>query len=351
MFAPPFCPNPRCRHHHDRAGWRYQRHGRYRPHCRRFSIQRFQCMSCRRTFSRQTFRADRGDRRPETNVRIFEMLASGVGLRQIARTLGLNPQSVQNKLGKYGLTLGKLHDNLCQRLPAGRTFVLDEEETFEQKSIRPLTVPIVLEAQTWFIVATEVGSIRRLAPEGTARRRRQDRDERLHGRRPDESRRVVQQVLQRLRDRLPEGLLTLRSDQKGSYATLVLEVFGERAQHDTTSSRAPRTSSNQLFAINVTIAMSRDNNGRLRRESWLVTKLAAKLRRQLSIFVAYRNYIRQRFNYDPVSDSPARLLGLLPRALSWREVLRWRQDWGQRSVHPMSRSGLRLVGAAAPCAA
>ena len=351
MFKPPFCPNPRCKHHHDRAGWRFQRRGSYRPKCRRFPIARFLCLSCRRTFSRQTFRIDRGDRRPETNVRIFEMLASGVGLRQTARVLGLNPQSVQDKLGKYGRALGQMHDNLCQRLPAGRTYVLDEEETFEQKSIRPLTVPFALEADTWFVVATEVGSIRRLAAEGTARRRRQDRDEKLHGRRPDQSRQCVKQVLEKLRDRLPDGVLTLRSDEKGSYATLVVELFGVRALHLTTSGRDPRTRFNPLFAINVTITMSRDNNGRLRRKSWLVTKLAEKLRRQLAIFLAYRNYIRQRHNTDPREDSPAKLLGLLPRALTWREVLRWRQDWGQRSIHPMSRSGRRLIGKVVPCAA
>jgi len=282
---------------------------------------------------------------------MFEFLASGVGLRQIARNLGLNPQSVQNKLRKYGRVLVHMHDNLCRQLPDGRTFVLDEEETFEQKSIRPLTVPIVIEADTWFLVATEVGSIRRLAPAGTARRRAQEREERRHGRRPDQSRRCVRKVLQRLGSRLPAGTLTLRSDQKSSYATLVLEVFGERARHETTPGRDPRTLCNPLFAINVTIAMSRDNNGRLRRKSWLATKLAAKLRLQLAIFVGYRNYIRQRFNRDPRTDSPAKLLGLLPRALSWREALRWRQDWGLRSIHPMSRSGLREVGAVVPCAA
>ena len=351
MFAPPCCPNPRCRHHRESVGWRFHRRGSYRPRCRRFSIPRFHCLACRRTFSRQSFRADRGDRRPETNVRIFEMLASGVGLRQIARNLHLNAQSVQNKLRKYGPVLGHMHDNLCRELPEGRTFLLDEEETYEQKSIRPLTVPIVIEANTWFVVATEVGSIRRLAPAGTARRRAQDHEERQHGRRPDQSRRCVQKVLKVLEARLRAGALTLRSDQKSSYATLVPEVFGERARHETTSGRDPRTSFNPLFAINVTIAMSRDNNGRLRRKSWLVTKLAEKLRHQLAIFVGYRNYIRQRFNRDPRADSPAKLLGLLPRALSWREVLRWRQDWGERSIHPMSRSGLRRVGAVVPCEA
>ena len=131
MFAPPCCPNPRCRHHRESVGWRFHRRGSSRPRCRRFSIPRFHCLACRRTFSRQSFRADRGDRRPETNVRIFEMLASGVGLRQIARNLHLNAQSVQNKLRKYGPVLGHMHDNLCRQLPEGRTFLLDEEETYE----------------------------------------------------------------------------------------------------------------------------------------------------------------------------------------------------------------------------
>jgi hypothetical protein len=37
-------------------------------------------------------------------------------------------------------------------------------------------------------------------------------------------------------------------------------------------------------------------------------------------------------------------LELLPRSLSFAEAIRWRQDWGERSIHPMSLDGSQRVG-------
>ena len=89
--------------------------------------------------------------------------------------------------------------------------------------------------------------------------------------------------------------------------------------------------------------MTRDNNGRLRRRSWLVSKRCACLQQQMFLFLVYRNYVRCRFNSDERDETPASMLGLLPRALQLREVLAWRQDWGLRSIHPMSSTAQRAV--------
>ena len=137
----------------------------------------------------------------------------------------------------------------------------------------------------------------------------------------------------------------LRTDQKSSYATLVRQVFGGAAKHQTTSGKARRNKHNPLFPINTTLAMTRDNNGRLRRRSWLVSKRCSCLQQQMCLFLVYRNYVRYRFNRDAWNDTPAKMLGLLPRALQLREVLAWRQDWGRRSIHPMSSTAKRTVAA------
>jgi hypothetical protein len=91
------------------------------------------------------------------------------------------------------------------------------------------------------------------------------------------------------------------------------------------------------------MAMTRDNMGRLRRRSWLVTKVGEQLHNHLALFTVYRNYVRQRFNRDRKKETPARILKLLPRQLFEHEVLAWRQDWGDRSIHPMSLSGSKTV--------
>ena len=199
-FVPPRCPNVSCEQHVRPAAGFFRRDGYYHPRCRSDAVQRFRCTSCRRRFSRQTFRHDYRDRRPYDNVRLFLLLISGVGLRQCGRVLGMDIRAVQQKQWKMAATLAALHGTLCQQLPADRRWLLDEEETYEGASIRPLTMPVLIEKETWFVVATAVGSIRRLAKAGSARRRRQDRDERS-GLRPDQSSQGVQTVLQSRRPR------------------------------------------------------------------------------------------------------------------------------------------------------
>lgn len=332
QFTPPRCPNPACRQHALPVAGFFERRGRFRPRCRIEPVPRFRCRTCGKSFSRQTFRHDYRDRRPECNEPLFLLLVSGVGMRQSGRLLRLDIHSVVKKKRKLALTCARLHESLSRRLPTkARTFLLDEEETFEGASIRPLTMPVVIEKDTWFVVATEVGSIRRLARPGTARRGRQDIMEARHGRRPDESRVCVHKVLSELAARIGDGRIALQTDEKASYGRIARKVFGDRVVHETTAE-----AHNPLFAINTTMAMTRDNCGRLRRRSWLVSKRADGLREHLALFTVYRNYVRRRFNRDPRWHTPARMLDLLPRALTAAEVVAWRQDWGLRSVHPLS---------------
>lgn len=335
-FTPPRCPNQACAQHQAPRPGFFVRHGRYQPRCRSEPVVRFRCRDCHKGFSEQTFRHDRGDRRPECNTRLFELLTSGVGLRQSGRLLKLAISSVVKKLRKLAATAERLHQNLCRELPAGLTFQLDEEETYEGSSIRPLTMPVLIEREHWFVVATSVGPIRRLAPLGSDRRDRQHREESVRGMREDRSRECVKEVVQRLAALVPDGPVLLQTDEKSTYATVIREVFGDRAGHETTAGTDPRTTKNPLFPINTTLAMTRDNNGRLRRQSWLVTKLAPYLQRQMHLFTVYRNYVRKRFNRDAAGVTAAMLLGLVPRALTADEVVHWRQDWGATSIHPIS---------------
>ena len=342
-FEPPRCPNMLCEKHQQPTPRFWRRRGFYRAYCRDEPQQRFLCATCERSFSRQTFRHDYRDRRPELNEVFWLLLASGIGLRQLGRVLRLNIRSVQEKKRKMATTCGLLHDNLSLRLPLERTFVLDEEETYEAASIRPLTMPVLIEKDTWFVVATAVGSIRRLAIAGSARRRRQHRDEQKTGPRADQSRACVQQVLVELARKVPAGNIVLRTDQKATYGIIASEVFGERVKHETTAGTRIRATHNPLFPINTTLAMTRDNLGRLRRRSWLVTKSKDRLQDHLAIFTVYRNYVRRRFNHDKEVETPAYILRLLPRNVHPREVLAWRQDWGEHSIHPISSSGSQTV--------
>jgi len=281
---------------------------------------------------------DYRDHRPDLNARLFQSLASGVGLRQTSRNLRLSRRCTELKFRKIARHLRRLNLNLRSALPEGSAFQLDELETYEgRRNTRPLSVPVVIETRTRFIVWAESATIRPRGKMTSARRLAIRQGEARFGLRRDRSRRSVRRALIRAADlaRSLRGVF-FDSDQKASYVGLASSVFGRsRLVHRRTSGRLPRTTANPLFPINHTEAMARDLTGRLRRESWLVSKKRRYLDLGLQLFMAYRNLVRRRFNFD--RESPAELLGFAPRRITEVETLGWRQDWGRESIHPLAR--------------
>ena len=336
MFHPPRCPYVACERHHEPQPGFFVRRGTYKPACRRRPLQRYRCKQCRRSFSRQTFRHDYRDKAPSANGKLFRLLTSGVGLRQAARTLDLDVRTVQMKLVKMARTCAAVQKNLVVCLPPQSTLVMDEDESYEQSTIQRVTIPIVLEASTCLVVAFGTAPIRRLAAPGTARRAWQDRQERRQPRR-DLSRTCIDEVVRQVAEKLPAGPVTVRTDEKPLYGPILRKHLGPRLNHQTTSSRAPRNTRNPLFVVNRAIMMARDNCGRLRKKCWLGSKRRERLHCQMHLFAAYVNFVRPRFNTDAPDETPARLLQIVPRALSAEELLGWRQDWDARSIHPLAR--------------
>ena len=346
-FVPPRCPNQKCPMHRAPEPGFWKPRGSYFVKCRKEPIPRFKCRICNRGFSFQTFRVDYRDHRPHDNPELFRLLTSGVSLRQAGRLLLMNWGTLQRKFRKLGRTLRRLNRNLLPSLPAHRTLLLDEMETFEHSSICPVTVPVVIDGESKLVVATGAAAIRRVAKKGSRRQKWLERYEAKHGKRKDRSRLCVHLTLRRCKDLLGDRPAILRTDQKALYGALRTRLFGEQVTHETVSGKAPRTTWNPLFPINHTEAMLRDNCGRLRRRSWLVSKHARYLRRQLDLFTAYRNWHRPRTNHEPEGRAPGVVLQLLDRNLSGSELLAWRQDWRELSIHPTSEDGKRTCGAAA----
>jgi len=265
-------------------------------------------------------------------------------MRQVGRLLDLDCHSVQAKARKIARHLRLLNRSLVAGVPAGRVIGIDEMETFEQRSIQPVTVPMLVDDESKLVLAVGVAPIRRTAKQGTRRRKFIERFEARHGRREDRGRQAVRRIFGRLQRLLGGKCATIVTDMKSGYATEMQRRFGSHVVHETVHSRAPRTTSNPLFSINLTEAMMRDNNGRLRRRSWLVTKRRRALRQQLEMFAAYRNWIRPRTNKDPTWLTPGVALGLCRRALSFEEAIAWRQDWRRLSAHPTCAKGRLTIG-------
>ncbi|MGE3354645.1 MAG: hypothetical protein AB7O84_23140, partial [Planctomycetota bacterium] len=257
-------------------------------------MPRFRCKTCLKTFSRQTFRIDYRDRRPECNEPLLRLLVSGVGLRQAGRMVRLTVHAVQKKFRKIARHQRQLHRNLLRRLPAGRTLLFDETESFELRRFSRLTIPMLIDKESLLVVDLRVAPIRRRARRGSRTERKQRRHEARHGRRRDLGRACVRRAMGRLETLLDGRAATLVTDQKTLYGSECRRRFGTRVSHDAYSGKAPRTSFNPLFCINLTESMLRDGNGRLHSRSWLASKRARYLALQLAAYQAYRNWVRPR---------------------------------------------------------
>lgn len=337
MFQPPRCPYRVCTQHARPEPRFCTRHGTYSVKCRAHVVPRFRCKTCGRTFSRQTFRMDYRDHRPSLNAQLFLSLASGVGLRQSSRNLGLSWRCTELKARKLGRHLRRLNSNLRGPLPPSASLQFDELESYEgRRNTRPLSLPVLIERDSRFIVWAESATIRPRGKMTKQRRAAIEAEEAKYGPRKDRSRQSIRATLKH-GTALATGLdkVLVETDEKSSYPRLLREAFGKRLVHRRTNSKLPRMTWNPLFPINHTEAMARDLMGRLRRESWLVSKKKRWLDIALHVFIAYRNYVRRRFNGD--EESPAEMLGYAPRRMTVGEMLSWRQDGGGLSIHPLGR--------------
>ena len=273
------------------------------------------------------------DHRPDLNPKLFQLLASGIGLRQSARLLAISLRCLELKFRKLARHLRRVHLNLQRPLEAGSLLQLDELETFEGlRTLRPLSVPLLIEKRSRYIVWAESAMI-----PARHKRTRQGR-KRGPNRRRDCSRQACLRTLARGAS-LSKALdpLVIQTDEKKSYPALIEKAFGamRRIVHERTKSTRLRDTSNPLFAINQTEAIARDLSGRLRRDSWLASKKRRYLDLGLAVFYAWRNLVRRRFNTDELS--PAAWLGFVPRRMSEVELCAWRADWGKQSIHPLAR--------------
>jgi transposase-like protein len=346
MFQPPRCPYPECPRHADPRENFCHAHGSYRARCRPRPIPRFRCRTCRRTFSRQTFRADYHDKKPHLNPRVVEFLNAGVGLRKSARILDITRKNFVHKWRKIARNARRLDLNLKSRAartdlanPDPSVFELDfdELETYEtRRNTRPLSVPAMIEDRTRLILGAIAAPIR---PKGTMTKQRLaaiEAEDARFGPRKDRSPLACRSVFRSAAKLRPGARrVRMKSDEKHSYPGYFEEAFPHcEREHSTTSSKAPRGVGTPLFAINLTEAILRDHMGRVRRDSWLTSKLRTYLNLHLAFYIAWKNWVLPRFNRDV--HAPGVLAGITPRNLTMGEFLGWRQDWGKRSPCPFS---------------
>ena len=327
-FRPSFCPcdSPECK---SSPSFQYQRRGSFRRACDGRVIPRFQCMRCKRSFSTQTFRVDYGLRKPALDHPVVMRLVSKVTQRQCTRDLKCDRAAIALRLERYGKHCRDFHEQRMRERGQSKAwssrFLLDELETYEHnRRLKPVTVPVLVHKESHCILHAAVGTLPARKPLSPANLRTLELQERSEGKRRSESRAKVAKCFEVLKSVCPaSGPVRVGTDQKDTYRTLLKKAFGDRLEHETTHSKAPRSTWNPLFVINHTFAMLRDGLSRLVRRTLAASKQRQKLEWHLWLYIGWRNYVRPITNARPL-ETAGMVAGLAPRMLEVSELLQWK---------------------------
>ncbi len=330
-FVPLYCPRATCPSHVS-TPFTWQRKGSYLRKVDQRIVQRFHCLACRSSFSSQSFRVDYRLQKPWLPLLVFQALVAKTTLRQTARSIGCKLDTVLHHLRLVGNQGYWTHDAFLTRHKArgsglSGTFQLDELETFEtDRRLRPLTVPVLVQRKTWFVVHAASGT---MPARGNLRpfdQMRKERYEKQFGRRVSRSTEATTECVVALERHLAQGAdFCIQTDRKKTYPSIFRSVFGRSIGHNWISSTARRDRSNLLFTINNCLAQARDNISRLVRRNWGHSKLERNLRWHLWAWILYRNYVRE-ITCSSRSVSAASAAGVTSRRLSARELLQWRSE-------------------------
>ncbi|HUR28955.1 MAG TPA: hypothetical protein VM509_12270, partial [Planctomycetota bacterium] len=163
-IVPTFCPNNDCPSRSGAAKFSCRARGSYERKCDQRIVRRFQCLVCPRGFSEQTFRVNYCFKRPELLAKFFLDRVSKVTHRQSARNHCCSRTTEQRHFRRLSEHCQDFHEAQLAAIMArgglGEVFLLDELETYEQNRLKkPVTVPVLIERSSGFVIDTRVGTL------------------------------------------------------------------------------------------------------------------------------------------------------------------------------------------------
>ena len=346
LFRPPFCPWPACPQHRRHArGFRFRHHGVYST--RRRVVPRFLCLTCQRTFSRQTFSTSYYLKRPELLLSLAAALQAGAALRQAARSLACAPSTAARlaaRLGRHALllharTLSVLRGRLAEPV------VLDHFETFEFSQDLPFGVATPVGSVSWFLYGVDP------APHARAGRRSAAQQRRLRRRPPRRSRGgyhgSTRRVMRSLLPLVPQGQrLDLVGDGHPAYDAVAARLPQVRLFRHPNPQRGPKGSPRSaqarerdraMFPSDLLHALLRHSVAHHRRETIAFGRRLNALMERLFLTTVWRNFVKRRSERRPEPVTPAMRVGLADEPWAWRRVLSRRLFPGRESLAPVAK--------------
>jgi hypothetical protein len=348
-FRPPHCPNRKCVHSGVSDGWRYVRTGfRQGSGGRGKRIQRYRCRTCGRCFSTRTFSATYWLRRPELLPQVALHAVEGCANRQTARILGVSHATVGRYLSRAGRHCMLAHQLFMRGTRLKEPIVIDGFESFEHSQFFPFNINVAAGRESWMLYGFTDSPLRRKGRMTAQQKRRRAELEAEFGRPdPKAAETGMVDLLRPLLPLVPEGEpLRIHSDDHRAYPRAFRRLAAlpscPKIEHEVTSSKERRTTSNPLFPVNLTDMLLRHGQAGHRRETIAFCKRRQGSLERAAIFLLWRNYIKQRRENHP-GETAAMKAGVVDRAWSFGEIFRrrlfprasllpppWRAYYGRR---------------------
>jgi hypothetical protein len=348
-FIPRFCPWPECPAHTDFARFAYRKHGFFKRLAPPFRIPRFRCLVCRRTCSTQSFSTTYYLKRPELLVAVAQQDANAQSDRDVRRSISGNPQYAPHiDVGAAGSTVTRLLPRLGRhaalaladfngRARISEPLVGDDFETFCVLQLHGVALATIVGRQSAWVHMCDLAPHRRGGPR-TPAQLRVERRLAEQGLLPDpaERERAWTRALGAVLARA-EGPIDLATDDAKVIAEVVQQPpFAGRIRHRTCRNpkRGPKGSppsaeararDRALFEADQLHRRFRQAQAHDRRETTAFSRNLNALFARHLLYVLGRCVVQPRRERRRHEGTPAMRLGLLPRPLSWSELLERRR--------------------------
>jgi hypothetical protein len=171
---------------------------------------------------------------------------------------------------------------------------MDELQSFEHTKCKPLSIPLIVDAQSRLILGVDACVMPANGPLAELSRRK-------YGPRPNQRLPTLRRLMNSVRPYVDPKHLELASDSHPYYPPLMKSLY-PKAKHTQFESRRSAVVGqgelkkggwDPLFSINHTAAMFRANLSRLVRRSWCTTKKLQCLKDDLILYAAWHNRMIQ----------------------------------------------------------
>ena len=318
-WQPPHCPNHNCKFHNPlQKGFLCKKDGTYLRKTDNRRIQRYSCLSCKRSFSTQTFSVTYWLKNPRLIKDVFMKTVGCMANRQIARDLRLNPVTIDRIIARMARHCYLFHIRNILKTPPPKEIVIDGFVSFERSQYYPFHHHNAVEKDIdffWYFTDSEVRRSGTMTGKQAARR---DELEELFGR-PDPQA-VRKDVTHLIEVTLRNGLsAVVHSDGHQSYPRAIQDTKCD-ITHVVTSGKDHRDKHNRLWSINLLDSLIRHSNSNHKRETIAWSKRRQSSADRLVIFLVWRNYIKVRREKKQKGYSPAMARGMYDHRLSVEEI-------------------------------